>query len=349
MKIASKDIGPGYKPYIIAEISANHRGYVSEATNLIQAAADSGADAVKIQCYTADSITFKGDGDDFVVKGGEWGGKTLYDLYKSAETPPNMVRELFAFAKKQKITLFSSVFDFEGVKLMKGLGAPAIKIASFELVDLPLIEMATKTGIPMIISTGMGDRSEIMDAINTYYRLSLKPDHLALLHCVSSYPADPSEANLPELGPLSSLLGGRHVVGFSDHTLGIGTSVAAVSFGAALIEKHFTLDRAAGGPDAHFSLEPTEFSALVVAAREAWQAIQPCPVPQKSPYRLYRKSLFVVKDVACGDSFSTENCRAIRPASGLPPKLYASVLGSVATRDLKAGTPLTREMVSALC
>jgi N-acetylneuraminate synthase len=335
---------------MIAEISANHNGSLIEAKKLIQAAADCGADAVKIQCYTADSLTFRGEGDEFIVRGGPWNGKSLYDLYKSAETPPLMARELFRYAQNNKIELFSSVFDFDAVDLVVELGAKCIKIASFELIDFPLIQYAASKGLPMIISTGMGTRSEIGDAVNAFHRYSAIPDHLGLLHCVSEYPASPAEANLPALGPLSTLLGGRHVVGLSDHTLGVGVSCAAVAFGATIIEKHLCLDRSNGGPDAGFSLEPVEFATLVKTCQEAWQATRSgVPRAHGPSYLGYRKSLYVVRDLSAGDSFSKENVRIIRPARGLAPRFYQSVLAGVATQDLRAGTPLRREMVSSLC
>lgn len=347
MKIKHSLIGPHVGPYIVAEIGANHNGSAQEGYRLIEAAADCGADAVKIQCYTADSICINAG---HVVQSETWKGQDLHALYKSAETPPKLAKDMFLFARKHNVTLFSSVFDFDTVDFVSRLGMPAIKIASFELVDTPLIEYAAKTGLPMIISTGMGSSKEVMDAINAYNfgnGFSGKEYNLALLHCVSSYPANPRETNLPALGPLSSLLGGRHVVGFSDHTLGFGSAVGAVAFGASIIEKHFILDRSSGGPDASFSMEPSDFSALVTACNEAWQAIQPSasPVPNLS----YRKSIFAVEDVACGDTYSTQNCRILRPALGLPPCFYPRVLGAVALRDVKAGTPLSSELVSSLC
>lgn len=349
MKINEREIGIGFKPYIIAEISANHNGSVQEGCKLISSAADCGADAVKIQCYTADSLTFRGDGDEFIIRGGSWHGKTLHDLYKSAETPPAMAKELFRYAQKHHIELFSSVFDFDAVDLVIGLGAKCIKIASFELVDLPLIEYAAGKHLPMIISTGMGTRNEIIDAVNVFHKFSDIPEHLGLLHCTSEYPAEPGEANLPALGPLSSFLGGHHVVGLSDHTQGIGTSVAAVAFGATIIEKHFTLDHANSGPDAEFSLDPSEFAALVKACNEAWSAIQPV-APEKGSRRYlpYRKSLYVVRDLDAGDRFSTQNVRIIRPSRGLAPKFYRAVLAGVATQKIPAGTALRRELVSTL-
>ena len=344
MIIDGRLIGPEHPPYIIAELSANHHGSAEEGYKLLQAAADCGATACKIQCYTADSMTYP---NKETIKSGPWKGSSLYELYSKAQTPPKLVKDLFYYARKNKITIFSSVFANEGVDLMLDLGAPAIKIASFELVDLPLIQYAARTGLPMIISTGMGNISEIKDAINAVYSVSSKRDKLALLHCVSSYPAEPSEANLPALGPLADLNGADHVVGFSDHTLGVGTAAAAVCFGASIIEKHFIIDRNSGGPDAGFSMEPAEFSRLVVACNEAWEAIQPRPAVHQ-PNRQYRKSLYVVQDVSCGDSFSSRNVRALRPSDGLSPKFYPSVLAGVATQDLKAGCPLQSYMVSTL-
>lgn len=347
MKISKRTISPSDPPFIVAEIGANHAGSATEGYRLIDAARDCGADAVKIQCYTADRIAIKGETK---VGPGIWQEINLHDLYKSAETPPKLVKDLFLYAQRRRIVLFSSVFDFEGVDFIVRLGMPAIKIASFELVDTPLIQYAAETHLPVIISTGMGTREEINAAINAYHAGNNYPseaDNLALLHCVSSYPARPEECNLPALGPLSELGGGHHVVGFSDHTLGVGTSNAAIAFGASIVEKHFILDRSSGGPDASFSMEPHEFSLLVKSCKEAWQAIQVSVPP--TPNLAYRKSIFLVRDVSVGDSFSRENCRILRPASGLAPLFYASVLSGVATRDLRAGTPLLAHHVSTLC
>lgn len=350
MKINEREIGINHKPYLIAEISSNHNGLVYDGFKLIQAAADCGADAVKIQCYTADSLTFRGDSDEFIIRGGIWHGKTLHELYKAAETPPAMARELFAYAQKHHIELFSSVFDFEAVDLVVELGAKCIKIASFELIDLPLIEYSASKNLPMIISTGMGTMSEIKDAVNVFHKFSNIPDQLGLLHCTSEYPADPREANLPALGPLSTLLGGHHVVGLSDHTLGVGVANAAVAFGASIVEKHLILNRSRGGPDASFSMEPGEFSLLVKSCNDAWSATQPVALAKTdSGYLPLRKSLYVVKDVSPGDSFSKQNVRIIRPARGLAPKFYRDVLAGVATQPIRAGTALRREMVSSLC
>ena len=347
MIIDGRNIGPRFPPYIIAEISGEHMGQSKIGYDLIDAAKAAGADAVKLQCYTADTLTFDGAGDEFAIEGGPWAGRRLHDLYKEAETTRKMVQRLAAYAVTQGITVFSSVFALEDVDFLKKLGLPAIKIASFELTDLPLIRKAASTGLPMIISTGMGTREEIIEAVDAFRQVCSNLNNLALLHCVSSYPSEPKDANLPALGPLSGVRGGHHVVGLSDHSLGVGVSAAAVAFGACIIEKHITLDRNNGGPDAGFSLNPQEFALMVKACREAWEATRPSQTPI-SPNRGFRKSLYVVRDMLCGDSFSDKNVRSIRPASGLAPSLYESVLAGQALQDIPAGTPLTREMVSSL-
>lgn len=349
MKIDGRLIGPEHHPYLIAELSGEHQGSYKRGCQMIDAAQEAGADAVKLQCYSASTLTFRGEGDEFKIMEGPWAGKTLHDLYSEAQTPRDLVAKLIKYAQRAGITAFASVFSAEDVGFLADLGVPAFKISSFELNDLPLVQAVAKTRLPTIISTGMGSQQEIIDSINSYNTLSGNPDNLAMLHCVSSYPAKSSEANLPALGPLSELLGGRHVVGLSDHSLGVGVAAAAVAYGASIVEKHFTLDRASGGADAGFSLEPAEFKLLVETCRDAWQAIQPHQAKSRPPYALYRKSLYVVKDVVCGERFSAENVRSIRPAAGLPPKFYQSVLAGQATQDLRAGTPLSRQMVSSLC
>jgi N-acetylneuraminate synthase len=347
MKIDGRSIGPNFPPYIIAEISGEHKGIAKRGYDLIDAAKKAGANAVKLQCYTADSITFDGIGDEFRINDGPWKGRTLHDLYKEAETTDQMISRLAAYAKEAKITALSSVFTLRDVDFIKNLGMKAIKTASFELNDLPLIRKAASTGLPMIISTGMGTREEIIDAINSYNEISKKPEQLAVLHCVSSYPSLPKDANLPDLGPLSELCGGRHVVGISDHSLGVGVAAAAVAFGACIVEKHITLLRSDGGPDAGFSLEPHEFRTLVTSCLEAWEATRPSH-PQVSPNRAFRKSLYAVQHISCGDSFSDTNVRSIRPAKGLSPKLLPSVMAGVALQDIPAGTPLRYDLVSTL-
>ena len=364
MKIANRNIGPDYPPYVIAEISGNHGGSVKTACDLVIAAKESGASCVKIQCYTADSICAQ---SVYRIEGGLWDGQDLYELYRKAETPPNMAKEIILFAREHKITCFSSVFDFENLDFLVKLGVPAIKIASFELVDTPLISKAASYGLPMIISCGMGTHEEITHAVNAVKRgrENRKLYDLALLHCISEYPAVPEDANLGVMGPLSGIGGESHIVGFSDHTLGIGTACAAVAFGAAIIEKHFILDRSLDAPDAAFSMEPAEFRLLTEACHDAWAATsRHFPAENalsrqsqtdlrgqwqaSSGNHLYRNSLYVVRSLSCGDPFSPSNVRILRPANGLPPSLYGSVLAGVATRDLPAGTPLSREMVSTL-
>jgi sialic acid synthase SpsE len=347
MLIDGRKIGPEHPPYIIAEISGEHMGVSKRGYDLIDAAKKAGVDAVKFQCYTADDITFDGSGAEFNITSGPWKGKTLHGLYKEAETSRKMIKKMASYAKQAGITAFSSVFSLEDVNFVVDLGFRAIKIASFELTDLPLIQKSAETDLPVIISTGMGSTEEIKDAINTYRHFSALPDDLAVLHCVSSYPSLPKHANLPALGPLSELCGGHHVVGLSDHSLGVGVSAAAVASGACIIEKHITLDRDNGGADAFFSLEPDEFAALVTTCREAWEATRPSQTPP-SPNLAFRKSLYVVRDMACGDSFSDKNVRSIRPSAGLSPKLYPYVLAGVALRDIPAGTPLCSAMVSTL-
>ena len=348
MKIDGKHIGTSVSPFIICEIGANHNGSVAEGKRLINAAIDTGASAIKLQCYTADKLTFRGDGDEFKIMEGPWKGQSLHELYTKAETPRNLLKELLLYGQSKGVTVFSSVFSLEDVEFLAELGVPAFKISSFELTDLPLIQEVAKIGLPTIISTGMGTTQEISDAMHAFSYISDKPENLGLLHCVSSYPAKPREANLSALGPLSNLAGGHHVVGLSDHTMDVGVACAAIAFGACIIEKHFTLSRNAGGPDSGFSLEPDEFSCLVKSCNDAWQAIQTDWVPKRPPNLAFRKSLYVVRDISAGEQFCKENVRAIRPAAGLAPRFYQSVLAAVATRDIKAGTPLHSSMVSAL-
>lgn len=348
MLIKNRAIGIGQPPYIIAEISANHRGSVEEAERLMDCALDIGADAVKIQCYTAKNISSP---RKYPIKEGPWAGKDLYELYKEAQTPPDMVKELFAYAVKHKITLFSSVFDEESLDLVVSLGAPAIKIASFELVDIPLVKSSSLTGLPLIISTGMGTHEEILDALYAYRHNSPHiqkgyDTNLALLHCISEYPSSPKEANLAALGPLSMIGGGNHVVGLSDHSLGSTVACAAVALGAVIVEKHLIMNRDDGGPDAGFSSEPWEFASMIKACRETYHACQSF-IAKPSPNRMFRKSLHVVEPLACGELLTSQNVKPLRPALGLPPKLLPSVLGRPVTQAIPANTPLLRSMIAS--
>jgi len=346
MQIGSRKISPDHPPYVIAELSGNHLGDINNVFRLIDEACFAGADAVKLQCYTPDTITMKSDKDDFLVKEGPWAGRSLYELYTEAHTPFEWMDPIFDYARhKRGIEIFASVFDETSIALLERLGVGAYKIASFELTDAPLIRAAATTGKPVILSTGMGNSREIIDAMNIINHFSRKPD-IALLHCVSAYPAAPSEANLPALGPLKELQGGWHVVGLSDHSLGVGVAVAGVAYGACIIEKHLTLRRSDGGPDGHFSLEPMEFAAMVKACREAWEALKPSSSVSQKANLQFRRSIYVTAPVSAGETLSKENIRVIRPSFGLEPKFYPSVLGRTVKQDLEPGTPLSLDHLS---
>ncbi|MFO7759046.1 MAG: pseudaminic acid synthase [Roseovarius sp.] len=338
--IAGRAIGPGHPPYVIAELSANHNGDLDQALRLIDAAVDAGADAVKIQTYRPDTITLKSDAPDFQITDGLWVGRTLYDLYDWAHTPWEWHAALFAHAAKRGITLFSSPFDPTAVDLLEGLGAPAYKIASFEAVDLPLIRYVAATGKPMIISTGMADFAEITEAVAAAREGGCR--ELALLHCVSGYPAPASDYNLATLTNMAARL--QVPVGLSDHTLDNTTAIASVALGAGIIEKHMTLDRAGGGPDDSFSLEPAEFAALCRGARTAWEAIGQVDYGRKSSETTntkFRRSLYAVRDIAEGEALSADNIRSIRPGFGLAPREHDTVIGRRARRPIARGTPLS--------
>lgn len=344
VSIAGTTIGADHSPYVICEISANHNGRLERALELIDAAAATGADAIKIQSYTADTITIDHDGPEFWIKGGLWDGRTLYDLYSEAQTPYGWHQPMFERAASLGVTLFSTPFDDSAVDLLEQLGAPAYKIASLEIVDLPLIARVAKTGKPMILSTGTANLAEIEDAVRTARGNGC--GELILLHCVSSYPAPDEASNLRTIPHLAEAFG--CVVGLSDHTAGSAVAVASIALGARVIEKHFTLARADGGPDSAFSLEPAEFRALVTDCKRAWAALgtvsydlHGCEAASFS----FRRSLYVVADVAAGAALSATNVRSIRPGHGLPPKHLPDVLGKRAARDLKRGEALAWEMI----
>lgn len=343
--IAGRPIGPNHAPYIIAEMSGNHNGSLERAFAIMQAAKDAGADALKLQTYTADTITIDCDAPDFKIEGGLWGGRSLYDLYKEASTPWEWHDALFQKGKELGITVFSSPFDETAVDFLEKLGAPAFKIASFEVVDIPLIKRAAATGKPLIISTGLANEEEITEAVAAARDSGCR--NLALLHCVSGYPAPPQDYNLRTLPDLAERF--RCVSGLSDHTLGTDVAVAATALGAALIEKHFALSRADGGPDAAFSLEPAEMKALVDGCRTAWVALGAITYgrqPSEEKNAAFRRSLYVVRDMAKGDVFDKETVRAIRPGRGLLPKFLTEVLGRRASQQIRRGTPLTWDHVS---
>lgn len=340
VSIDGRHIGRDHPPYVIAELSANHNGDLDQALRIIDAAVDAGADALKIQTYTADTLTIDSDAEDFQIKGGLWDGYSLYKLYQEAHTPWDWHETLFAHARKRGITIFSSPFDPTAADLLDELGAPAFKIASFEAVDLPLISYVAGKGKPMIISTGMADLDEIADAVQAAREGGC--EELVLLHCVSGYPAPAGDYKLATMADMERRFGVQ--VGLSDHTLSNVTAIASVALGATVIEKHFTLDRNGGGPDDSFSLEPADLVQLCRDARMAWEAIGTVDYGLKSSERsntVLRRSLYVVQDIPKGMVITKANIRSIRPGYGLAPKHYAIVLGKIATRDLKRGEPLT--------
>ncbi|MCA3893534.1 pseudaminic acid synthase [Vibrio vulnificus] len=339
MKIANRQIGQGNKPYIIAEMSGNHNGDINRAIALIKAAKEAGADAVKLQTYTADTITINHDSEEFMIRGGLWDGAKLYDLYEQAHTPWDWHKTLFDAASELGITIFSSPFDHSAVDFLESLNAPAYKIASFELIDLPLIRKVASTGKPMIMSTGNANLGEIEEAVAA--AKAAGAEDIILLHCTSGYPTPASQANISTMAVMRDAFGVE--VGLSDHTMDIGVSVAAVALGACVIEKHFTLARADGGPDSAFSLEKEELTSLVVNCNMAYEALgKPNFVSTEVELqtKCHRRSLYVVKDIKEGEVFTEEHVRSIRPGNGILPKYLDEVIGSVATQDLKFGTPL---------
>ena len=344
IEIAGRQIGPGQPPYVIAEMSGNHNGELKRALALIEAAAAAGADAVKLQTYTADTMTIDHDSKDFRIEGGLWDGKTLYELYEWAHTPWEWHEALFARGRELGLAVFSSPFDATAVDFLEGLGAPAYKIASFEAVDLPLIEKVAVTGKPMIISTGMANLEEIGEAMETARRHG--SGEIVLLHCISGYPTPAEEANLRTLPDLAERFDA--VAGLSDHTLGPEVPIAAVALGAHVIEKHFTLGRADGGPDAAFSLEPQELKQLCESCRITWKALGQVDYsrkPSEEGNAAFRRSLYVVEDITAGEPFTEHNLRAIRPGFGLPPKHLTKLLGRPASSDIKRGTPMAWDLV----
>ncbi len=342
--INGRAIHKGERPYIIAELSANHNGNLERAIETIVAAKQAGADAVKLQTFTADTITIDHDGPEFVVDLPLWKNRTLHDLYQEAHTPWDWHETIFAKGRELGITVFSSPFDPTSVDFLESLDVPAYKIASPELVDIPLIEYVAATGKPLIMSTGMASLGEIDDAVSAARNCGC--EELILLHCVSSYPAPYEHSNLLNISELARRFG--VIAGLSDHTLGTVVPVAATALGALVIEKHFTLSRDDGGVDSAFSLEPDELARLVEeTAISAQASAGPLFGPKESEKGVlaYRRSLYAVKDILEGDFLTAKNVRSIRPGQGLAPKFYNQILGKVATKEIKFGTPLTWELI----
>ena len=344
IKIEGRPIGPDHAPYVIAEVSANHNGKLETAMRIIEEAKKAGADAAKLQTYTPDTITLNCDSEDFKIRGGLWDGRTLYELYEEAHMPWEWHKPLFEHARKVGITLFSSPFDNTAIDLLEDLNAPAYKIASFEAIDLPLIKYAARTGKPMIISTGMADAEEIQEAIDAAREGGCK--ELAILHCVSGYPAPAQDYNLRTIPDMIQRFG--LVTGLSDHTLDNTTAITSVAMGASIIEKHFTLDRSGGGPDDSFSLEPAELAALCFGAKTAWQALGRVDYGRKSSEQgnvKFRRSLYFVKDMKAGDLITADCVRSVRPGNGLPPKMVELVVGAVVKSDVSFGTPVKNDLL----
>ncbi len=341
MILDGRRIGLDEPPYVIAEMSANHGGSLERALQVIEAARTCGASAVKLQTYRPDTITLDSDAEEFRIRGTLWEGRTLYDLYEEAHTPWEWHEPLFRRARELGITIFSSPFDETAVELLESLGAPAYKIASFEVVDLPLIRVVASTGKPLILSTGMADDEEIGEAVEA--ARSAGCEELALLHCVSGYPAPAADYNLRTIPDMRERFG--CLVGLSDHTLDNTTAVASVALGASLIEKHFTLDRSGGGPDDSFSLEPAGLEELCTGARTAWEALGRVDYGRKSSEEgnvQFRRSLYWVRDLEAGAVVTADAVRSVRPGHGLPPKRLDDLIGRTLARRVRAKTA-TRE------
>lgn len=338
--IGNRTIGSGMPIYIIAEISANHNQDFDQAVQLIKAAKNAGSDAIKLQTYTPDTITIDCNNEYFHIgKGTIWEGKSLYELYKEAYTPWEWQPKLKEIANDLGMELFSSPFDNTAVDFLEKMDVPAYKIASFELVDIPLIQYVAKTGKPMIVSTGMATLTEINEAVTAAKEAGCK--EIALLKCTSAYPADPAEMNLRTIPHMAEVFGVP--VGLSDHTLGIAVPVAAVALGACIVEKHFTLSRSVPGPDNYFSLVPQEFKAMVDAIRtteKAVGAVNYALTAKEAASKVFRRSLFVVEDIKAGELITEKNVRSIRPGNGLHPRYFDELLNKTAKEDLSRGTPL---------
>ena len=347
MYISNRNVGPDAPPFVIAELSGNHGGSLEQAMALIDAAAAGGADAIKLQTYTADTMTIDAQGNDFLIDDPNslWHGSYLYDLYGKAHTPWEWHQPLFDKAKELGMLAFSTPFDATAVDFLEGLDVPCYKVASFENTDIPLIQKVAATGKPMIISCGMATQEEIGEAVDA--ARSAGAEHICLLQCTSSYPADPRDANLATIGDLRERF--DVLVGVSDHTLGTAVPTAAVAMGACVIEKHIVLKRGGDEVDGEFSLEPDELKQMVDAANIAWQAkghvSYGTASDAEAASKQFRRSIYVVKDIQAGEPFSEDNIRCIRPGFGLKPKHFASTLGKPASCNLTRGTALQQEHI----
>lgn len=342
IKVEQYEISFNQRPFIIAEMSGNHNQSLERALEIVEAAAKSGAHALKIQTYTADTLTLNVESDDFLIKDDEslWKSRKLHDLYNEAYTPWEWHEPIFNRAKELGMLAFSTPFDDSAVDFLETLDVPLYKIASFENTDLPLIKKVAATGKPMIVSTGMANAAELDELVRTAKENGCKD--LILLKCTSTYPATPENTNIATIPHMRELFDVQ--VGLSDHTMGTGVAVAAVALGATVIEKHFTLSRADGGVDAAFSMEPAEMKALVEETERAWQAIGKVtygPTEKEKASLKFRRSIYVARDIQAGESFTEENIRIVRPGYGLEPKYYPNLLGKVAKKSYKLGTPIT--------
>jgi len=342
--ISGRRIAADAPPYIIAELSANHNGRLETAMRIVEEAKKAGADAVKLQTYRPDTITLDCDSEDFKIHGGLWDGRTLHELYQEAHMPWEWHKQLFEHARSLGITIFSSPFDNTAVDLLEDLNAPAYKIASFEAIDLPLIKYVASTGKPMIISTGMADAEEIKEAIDAAREGGCK--ELAILHCVSGYPAPAADYNLRTIPNMIQRFG--LVTGLSDHTLDNTTAIVSVAMGASIIEKHFTLDRNGGGPDDSFSLEPPELAALCRDSKTAWEALGAIDYGRKSSEQgnvKFRRSLYFIKDLKAGDVITPDAVRSVRPGYGATPKMLDIIIGRKVNRDITQNSPIKMEYI----
>lgn len=339
--IGGRPVGRGSRPYLIAEMSGNHNQSLDRALDIVDAAAASGADAIKLQTYTADTMTLNLTTPGFVIEdpASLWNGRNLYDLYDEAHTPWDWHQPIIERARSRGLQCFSTPFDSTAVDFLEDLNVPAYKIASFEVIDVPLIEKVAATGKPMLISTGMATVAEIAEAVAA--ARGAGATEIVLLKCTSTYPATPENSNLATLPSMAETFGCP--VGLSDHTMGCGVAVAAVALGACLVEKHFTLRRADGGVDSAFSMEPNEFQMLREEADRAWQGIGAVTYGgtcAEEGSRVFRRSLYIAEDMKAGDELNARNLRAIRPGYGLPPKFHSSLIGQRVAHDVQAGTPV---------